>query len=70
VNRFPWRSLLNHPREDRFDAWQFAEALTAAGLTVVTTTDWRGDIGWFIAERGGAVSGLGEDSRGVEAGGC
>lgn len=70
LNRFPWRSLLNHPREDRFDARQFAEALTAAGLTVVTTAGWRGDFGWFIAERGQAASGLGENSRGAKAGGC
>ena len=42
ANRFPWRSFWQpSPRANGSTPAQFAETLTAAGLTVVTTTDWR-----------------------------
>lgn len=51
TNRFPWRQLLDHPREDRFDAAQFVEGLERAGFTVLETNSLWKSFGWFLAEK-------------------
>ena len=51
LTRFPWRRLLNHPQEGRFDAAQFSEALSEAGFSGVTSTQFNGVFGWFIADK-------------------
>ena len=55
LNRFPWRELFTHPREDRFDFKQFSAALAEAGFEVLATSQWRGDFGWFLARKGGRL---------------
>jgi ubiquinone/menaquinone biosynthesis C-methylase UbiE len=47
----PWRQLLEHPREDRFDRAGFAEGLGAAGLRVVATRTLWDRFAWFVADR-------------------
>ncbi len=51
INRFPWRQLFEHPREDRFDAAEFVDALGAVGFHVDSTSQWAGALGWFIAKK-------------------
>lgn len=45
------RWFLDHPQEDRFDADDFAEALEASGLSLVSRRDMLGYFAWFVAER-------------------
>jgi ubiquinone/menaquinone biosynthesis C-methylase UbiE len=52
INRFPWRQLLDHPREDRFDHDEFVAGLAQAGFTVLASQQMRRDFGWFVAEKG------------------
>lgn len=49
INTFPWRQLLDHPREDRFTGAGFARGLEEAGFTVAATADLLGEFSWFIA---------------------
>ena len=51
INGFPWRQLFEHPREDRFDATEFAEELAAVGFRMVSMSQWAGAFGWFVAEK-------------------
>jgi ubiquinone/menaquinone biosynthesis C-methylase UbiE len=46
-----WRRLLDHPKEDRFDARSFADALRCAGLRGVEARDLLGQFAWFVAEK-------------------
>ena len=45
INGFPWRRLLAHPREDRFDAAEFSAALAAAHFRVLKVAEWQGGSG-------------------------
>ena len=51
INGFPWRRLLDHPREDRFDAETFSAALADVGFQVLSVNETAGWFGWFIAEK-------------------
>jgi ubiquinone/menaquinone biosynthesis C-methylase UbiE len=53
IQGFPWRKLLNHPREDRFDAVGFSTALTAARFQVKCVRETAGWFGWFVADKPG-----------------
>lgn len=51
INRTPWRQLLEHPREDRFNRQDFETALATAGFRLIASSDLRGDFGWFVSSR-------------------
>jgi ubiquinone/menaquinone biosynthesis C-methylase UbiE len=51
TSRFPWRQLVNNPQEGRFDSTQFSEALSEAGFSSVTSTQFHGIFGWFVAHK-------------------
>jgi ubiquinone/menaquinone biosynthesis C-methylase UbiE len=44
-----WRTVLDHPMEDRFDRAAFADALRAAGLEVLGSSELLGSFAWFVA---------------------
>jgi ubiquinone/menaquinone biosynthesis C-methylase UbiE len=44
-----WRTLLDHPMEDRFDRRSFADALADAGLEVLGSNELFGSFAWFVA---------------------
>lgn len=46
-----WRRLLDHPREDRFDAARFENGLREAGFSLVATRALWDRFGWFVADR-------------------
>jgi ubiquinone/menaquinone biosynthesis C-methylase UbiE len=46
-----WRHLLEHPREDRFDADRFQRGLGEAGFRVVAMRTLWDRFGWFVADR-------------------
>ena len=48
-----WRRLLAHPRGDRFDASEFRDALTEAGLQVLATRELHDHAAWFVAVKAG-----------------
>ena len=49
-----WRTLLDHPQEDRFDHRGLREGLFEAGLRVVGEREgWGRWMGWFVATREG-----------------
>ncbi len=45
------RGLLEHPLRDRFDASEFAEALTASGLEPFASEELWGSFAWFAARK-------------------
>jgi ubiquinone/menaquinone biosynthesis C-methylase UbiE len=51
INKFPWRQLLDHPREDRFTGAGFARGLEETGFTVAATAEILGEFSWFIADK-------------------
>ena len=51
IQGFPWRHLLKHPMVDRFDAAEFAEALTDVGFNVTKSVILGKSFGWFIADK-------------------
>lgn len=48
-----WRTLLEHPLEDRFDAPGFAVALEAAGLRVESWGELWGHFAFYVARKPG-----------------
>jgi ubiquinone/menaquinone biosynthesis C-methylase UbiE len=46
-----WRRLLDHPLADRFDRERFAQALEAAGLRLLGSSQLLGWFAWFVAEK-------------------
>ena len=46
-----WRTLLDHPMEDRFDAPTFARALEDAGFTLHAQRELLGQAAWFVADK-------------------
>jgi ubiquinone/menaquinone biosynthesis C-methylase UbiE len=46
-----WRTLLDHPMEDRFDRAAFEAALAAAGFRLVASGAIGRSFGFFVAER-------------------
>jgi ubiquinone/menaquinone biosynthesis C-methylase UbiE len=45
------RSLLEHPRDDRFGAAEFARELEASGLDPIATEELWGSFAWFTAQK-------------------
>ena len=53
-----WKRLLDHPREDRFNADEYCAALEQAGLQIVDRQiSGGGGIGWVVAERTNYLNG-------------
>ena len=46
-----WRTLLEHPMEDRFDAHAFAEELEAQGFVVRGQRELFRQFAWFVADK-------------------
>ncbi|MEZ4226415.1 MAG: class I SAM-dependent methyltransferase [Polyangiaceae bacterium] len=46
-----WSRVLDHPKEDRFDAITFAEALTATGFELRQVRTLWNRFAWFVADR-------------------
>jgi ubiquinone/menaquinone biosynthesis C-methylase UbiE len=46
-----WRTVLDHPMEDRFDRRAFDDALAAEGLRVLGSNELFGSFAWFVAEK-------------------
>jgi ubiquinone/menaquinone biosynthesis C-methylase UbiE len=46
-----WRRLLDHPREDRFDAGGFVAGLEAAGLRLLARKSFLTQAAWFVARK-------------------
>jgi len=49
-----WRTLLDHPQEDRFDHEGFKTGLEQAGLRLVAAKQIWNRMGWYVAEKPGA----------------
>jgi ubiquinone/menaquinone biosynthesis C-methylase UbiE len=45
------RRLLDHPRDDRFSAGQFQDALERAGLQVAAMNEMWSSMAWFVARK-------------------
>lgn len=54
IHRWPWRILFDHPREDRFSAQQFLDALDTAGLGTGPR--------WAVKSNGDYIFGVGVKS--------
>lgn len=46
-----WKTLLEHPMEDRFDAYGFAEQLEAQGFVVRGQRELFRQFAWFVADK-------------------
>jgi ubiquinone/menaquinone biosynthesis C-methylase UbiE len=51
-----WRTLLEHPQEDRFTAADFIAALEASGFRVIGSEERFRTVGYFVAEKPGGRS--------------
>jgi ubiquinone/menaquinone biosynthesis C-methylase UbiE len=51
LNQAIMRRLFEHPRSDRFDARDFAQGLSGAGLVDVRCDAWRNAFAWFTAAK-------------------
>lgn len=49
-----WRTLLDHPQEDRFTAADFTAALEAAGFRLIGSEERFRTVGYFVAEKPGS----------------
>ncbi len=46
-----WRTLLEHPMDDRFDLLELERSLVAVGLSLVASDQLFGDFAWVIADK-------------------
>jgi hypothetical protein len=49
---WPWRHVLGHPQEDRFDAAQLAAGLEAEGFALVDAQTVARSFAWLVATAG------------------
>jgi len=51
IGVFPWRVLLDHPTEDRFDEEDFVSALEETGFRIIRQRRHGTKIAWVVAEK-------------------